>query len=103
MIHDHGWEWDYLNANNLISSGPNGFNGISNERYWRRISDCMCISKNLLQIFYSQQNYTFRGAKSGSNFCKYLKFSKKRHFCGISQKIPENQKSAGTRKLSRNL
>ena len=44
-----------------------GFNEGSKKMYWRRIWEYICISMNLLQIFVSQQNYTFRGSKSVSN------------------------------------
>ena len=46
-----------------ISFGPNGFNEGSNVMYWLRISDYICIYRNLLQLLYSQQNYAFRGTK----------------------------------------
>ena len=54
-----------------VSFGPKSFNKSSNERYWPRILDYVCISINLLQAFYSQRNYTFRGAKSGSNMSSF--------------------------------
>ena len=40
---------------------------VSNERYWKRISDYICTSMNLLQFINLEQNLTFREAKSGSN------------------------------------
>ena len=64
-IHDQGWGWGYLNGNNSVSFGANGFNESSNEMHWQHIIDYVYISMILLQLFYSQQNYTFRGVKSG--------------------------------------
>ena len=48
------------NINYSVIFGPNGFNERSNEKYWQRFSDYICIPMHLLRLFYSQQNYTFR-------------------------------------------
>ena len=124
--------WGYLNLNNWVSSGPNWFNEGWNERCLRLISVYPCISMNLLQIFYSQQNYTFLGVKYvfwGSYLTNFPSaksihiwqlslmtiewlaksrvlesFLKKRHLCEIWQEIPIIiKKRAITQKLSRIL
>ena len=38
---------------------------------WQRISDYVCISVNLLQLYHSQQNYTFQRIKFGSNMSSF--------------------------------
>ena len=93
----------------------------------------LCISMNMFRIFYSEQNITFRGAKSGSNkssfewatlpttwgsylslniiewlakpsvFENILLLLKNRNFCEILQKSPKNLKIAIAQKLSINL